>query len=89
MTDDAKEVFTELAGIDPGNLRALLALADIADGEDDDYGALDRLLVAVKHYPEEPRVYKRLARVYDNIGEETAAEYYRSLEAKFRKKNKR
>ena len=86
MPDEAKETYTELLGVDPTNLKALLALADLADREDDNYAALDRLLVAVKHYPEEPRVYRRMARIYDNIGDEEAADRCRALENKYRKK---
>ena len=86
MPDEAKKTYLEIIGIEPINLRALLALADIATDDDDSYGALDRLLVAVKNYPEEPRVYKRLARLYDSIGDEDAADHYRSLEQKYRKK---
>ncbi len=86
MPDEAKETYTELLGVDPTNLKALLALADLSDREDDNYAALDRLLVAVKHYPEEPRVYRRMARIYDNIGDEEAADRCRALENKYRKK---
>lgn len=86
MPDEATKTYLEIIGIEPINLRALLTLADIATDDDDSYGALDRLLVAVKNYPEEPRVYKRLARLYDSIGDEDAADHYRSLEQKYRKK---
>ena len=89
MVDEAKATFMELLEADDVNLKAHLALADIADSEGDDYAALDRLLIAMKHHREEARVYKRLARVYDNIGDEEHADYYRSLEEKYRKKNKR
>lgn len=86
MPDEAKDVWNLLLDVEPAHLKALLALADIADSEDDNYGALDRLLVAVKHHPEEPKIYRRMARIYDNIGDEEAADYYRALEHKFRKK---
>lgn len=86
MPDEAKEALNAILDSDPANLKALLSLADIALGDDDNYGALDRLLVAVKHYPKEPKVYKRMARVYDNIGDEDAADYYREMEQRFRKK---
>lgn len=85
-TEEAKETYTKLLDVDPTHLKALLALADIANDEDDNYAALDRLLVAVKHYPEEARVYRRMARIYDNIGDEEAADYYREMEQRFRKK---
>lgn len=86
MRDETKGIYIEILDIDPTNLKALLALADIAADADDSYGALDRLLIAVKNYPEEPKVYKRLASLYDDIGDEDAADHYRSLEQKFRKK---
>ena len=72
--------------IDSKNLTALLRLAEFAIEEGDDYAALDRLLIAVKHHPTMSRVYKLMARIYDNIGDESAADYYRDLEKKYKKK---
>lgn len=86
MTDEAKSTYMELLSVEPAHLKALLSLADIAAGEDDNYAALDRLLVAVKHHPKEAGIYRRMARIYDNIGDEESAGYYRKMEMKFRKK---
>lgn len=83
---DAKDVYNKLLEIDSKNLTALLRLAEFAIEEGDDYAALDRLLRAVKHYPTMSRVYKLMARIYDNIGDESAADYYRDLEKKYKKK---
>lgn len=83
---DAKDVYNKLLEIDSKNLTALLRLAEFAIEEGDDYAALDRLLIAVKHYPTMSRVYKLMARIYDNIGDESAADYYRDLEKKYKKK---
>ena len=86
LTEEAKATYTELLKVDAKNLKALLALADLAIDADDNYAALDKLLVAMKLYSTEARIYKRMARIYDNIGDEAAAFYYRELEEKYRKK---
>lgn len=84
--DDAKATYTQLLDIDPKNIKAHVALADIAMKEDDSYNALDHLLVASKLDKENPKIYKRLATLHDDIGDEETAGYYRSLEQKYRKK---
>lgn len=86
MTEDALLVWEELLKVEPSHLKALLAVADIAVNNGDDYAALDRLLIAAKQHPEEAKVYKRLSKLYDSIGDEEAADYYSAMERKFRKK---
>lgn len=86
MYYEAKDVYNELLEVDPSNLKALLTLSEFAIEEGDDYAGLDKLLIAVKHHPEVSKVYKLMAQIYDNIGDESAAAYYRELEKKYKKK---
>lgn len=84
--EPAKETALRLLEIDPANLRALTTLADIANDDDDSYGSLDYLLRAMQHHPKQPGTYKRLATLYDSIGDEESASQYRQLYRKYRKK---
>lgn len=86
LYEEAKATYNELLEVDATNLKALLTIADIAIADDDNYAALDSLLIATKQYPTEARVYKRMAQIYEKIGDEAAAYYYRELEEKYRKK---
>lgn len=86
MTEEAEITWKELLAVEPTHLKALLAVADLAVDNGDDYAALDQLLIAVKQHPEEAKVYKRLSKLYAGIGDEEAADYYRAMEYKFRKK---